>query len=209
MVWRLCPLNPKLAEAYTWTKFWRALLMLKPKKCAFLRKCIFCIVGYNSLKQGCGARAKFKPSVPGIQSFWLEFRLQIDLVHWKLKTNTLIVQLYYTNKDKRRRNMIYLMNSGKCAKTFENLWSTQTNLGVGRIYSRGDKGGFLQVLAKAFFKGQTTIKFSFHKFETKKKIFSNFKIRGPVQDPQAPPSNNHENEDICKRRTNHARPAIS
>jgi len=49
--------------------------MLKPKKYVSFSKCIFCIVGYNSLKQGCGARAKFKPPVPGIQYFWLEFRL--------------------------------------------------------------------------------------------------------------------------------------
>jgi len=71
------------------------------------------------------------------------------------------------------------MDCGTCAKTFENLWFRhKRNLGVGRIYSKGDKSGFLQVVAKAFFKGQTTAKFSFYKLETKKKIFSNFKIRG-------------------------------
>jgi len=32
VVWRLCQLNPKLAEAHTWIKFWRTLLMLKHEK---------------------------------------------------------------------------------------------------------------------------------------------------------------------------------
>jgi len=65
------------------------------------------------------------------------------------------------------QNDVYLMDCGTCAKTFENLWSRhKRNLGVGRIYSKGDKSGFLQVVAKAFFKGQTTAKFSFYKLET-------------------------------------------
>jgi len=59
-------------------------------------------------------------------------------------------------------------------------------LDVGRIYSRGDSSGFLQVVAKAFFKGANKAKFFFYQLETKKKIFSNFKIWG-VQSKPPPP----------------------
>jgi len=49
---------------------------------------------------------------------------------------------------------------------------------------------------KHFSREQTTVKFFFYKLETKKKIFSDFKILGSSPSPQAPPSNNHENEDL-------------
>jgi len=69
---------------------------------------------------------------------------------------------------------------------------------MGRIYSRANNSGFLQVVAKSIFsRGQKTVKVFFYKVETKKKIFSNFTFRG-VQSkaPRHPALNNHENEDI-------------
>jgi len=108
--------------------------------------------------------------------------------------------------------MIYLMDSGTCAKEFENPWSThKTNLGIGRILSRGNNSGSLQVVAKTIFsRGQTTVKFFFYKLETKKKIFSSFTFQG-VQSKalRHPVRTTMKTRILCTSTTNHARPAIS
>jgi len=91
------------------------------------------------------------------------------------------------------------MDSQTCAKIFwEPLVYTQTNLGVGRIYSRRDHSGFLQVVAKAT-KGKQRVNVSFTNSKLRKKYFQISKFGGPVHGPQAPPSNNHENEDIMHK----------
>jgi len=70
-------------------------------------------------------------------------------------------------------------------------------LGIGRIYSKEENSGFLQVVAESIFsRGQTTVEFFFYNSKLRKKYFQISKFLGPVQGPQAPPSNNHENEDI-------------
>jgi len=59
------------------------------------------------------------------------------------------------------RQMLYLMDSGTCAKQFENPGLHTDELGRRNDLFQGGNSGFLQVMAKAFFKGENNSKF-FH-----------------------------------------------
>jgi len=59
-----------------------------------------------------------------------------------------------------------------CKNVWEPLIYTQTNLGEGKIYSRGDNSGFLQVLVKSLFQGgNRRLKFSFTNSKLRRNIF--------------------------------------
>jgi len=71
----------------------------------------FCIVGYNSLNQGCGfgtETSKLRLWLQATKVFGSSTSSKNDLVHWKLKTMVLFVQLYYyTSIDEVSRNDIF------------------------------------------------------------------------------------------------------
>jgi len=59
-------IESKISGALNLDKVLKGTANAKPPKYVSLRKCTFFYIGYNSLKQGCGTRAKFKSPVPDI-----------------------------------------------------------------------------------------------------------------------------------------------
>jgi len=81
--------------------------------------------------QGCGARTQIagsRSSSRHVKFFWLQLQLQNYLVHWKLRTIVLFVQLYCCTKLVAVAKWYILCVVGYMQNSLRNLTYTQTKI---------------------------------------------------------------------------------